>query len=430
MHFQCIYVEFLLAVDVGCLICIPVWGTQVGSCGLECLTYGIWEAAHNQNAAISLLNRVCVTMFNQTYIHENRWLKPIALGLTLGAALLWSSSSYALDKEDLKVIPESDLPPKAEVMKQLNQLFPSEVVIPSYESLVEQMDTLVQATQRFETQPTEQSLSAVHRAWLGAVSSWATSNAVAFGPVHSLGYSTSLEFPTDATGIDTLLATEAENFDGIALLPSLQGFEAMAYVLGSATDKTAADFTERERRYLSALAVNAHAVAEDILQVWQVGWNNNPAYETLLSTAGQPGNSAYLSVEAGSEEIVRGIINSLDVVAAEELPLIVESLETNAEVPDEVTLQLLNSSLYGIQSAYLGTTVEQSAETAVGVSKLVAIANEDLNQQIQTSLVAAIASLEQAMAEPTNVQALATTQQSLETAFTLLETQVLPLVQR
>lgn len=377
-----------------------------------------------------LRNGVFIAMLNQ--IRENRWLRYITLSIALGCSLWWVKPSYGSDTE-VGFVASPDLSSKTEVMKQLNQQFSTGVVIPGYESLVERMGDLVQSTQRFEVDPTEAHLAAVRAAWLGAASSWATSNAIAFGPVHSLGYSTLLEFPADTAGIDTLLAdaAESEAFDMPSLLPSLQGFEAMAYVLGADATKISADFSVQERRYLSALAMSAHSVSVDILNVWQVGWNENPAYGTLLSTAGQPGNRAYLSLEAGSEEIVRTIINSLDVVAAEELPHILEMLTLTAEAPDLVSLHLLTSNLRGIQSAYLGTTTGKiAAEKTVGVQELVAIANPDLSQQIQTSLDIALDGMEQAIADPHDAQALTMAQTSLEQAFTLLDMEVLPLVQR
>ena len=324
------------------------------------------------------------------------------------------------------------LEPDIEVaLRQLNQQFSTEVIIPGYQAVDIQMDSLVQRAQLFEAEPTEANLAAVRTAWLEAMSSWASSNAVAFGPVHSLGYSTALEFPADEAGIDALLANtaETEDFDVALLLPSLQGFEAMAYLLGTEDSKSAADFSTQERRYLSAIAIRADAVATDILKVWQAGWNNNPAYGTLLSTAGGPDNHVYLSVEAGSEEIIRSIINSLDVVAAEELPDILEASELMAESPDAVTLKLLNGSLRGIQSAYLGTADEIVDEKAAGVSDLVAIANPAVDEQIKASLAIALTGIDQAIADPSDMTPLTQAQLSLDIAFNLLETEVLPLVQ-
>ncbi|ESA39143.1 iron-regulated protein a [Leptolyngbya sp. Heron Island J] len=329
--------------------------------------------------------------------------------------MLGAGAGYALEP-DLEV-----------AMKQLNEQFSTSVIIPGYEALGGQMERLVLATQSFEAEPTEANLAAVRTAWLAAVSSWTSTNTVAFGPVHSLGYSTALEFPADEAGIDTLLATTAETeaFDVESLLPSLQGFEAMAYLLGTANNKTAADFSNQERRYLSALVVRADGVTTDLLTVWQTGWNSNPAYGTLLSTAGSPGNHLYLSVESGSEEIIRSIVNSLEVISAEELPDILEASELLAESPDTTTLQLLSSGIQGIQSAYVGTT----AELGMGVSGLVAIANPTIDQQIQSSLVTALNSIDQAISDPTNTVPLFQAQRSVDIAFELLQTEILPLVQ-
>lgn len=338
----------------------------------------------------------------------------------LAASLLWAGSGYALEP-DIEI-----------AMRQLNQQFSDEVIIPGYAALDSQMANLVQATQLFEADPTEINLTAARKAWLESVSRWTSSNAVAFGPVHSLGYSAALESPVDEAGIDALLANADETaaVDVASLLPSLQGFEAMAYLLDIEGNKTAADFSRQERRYLSALAVRADAVTANILTVWQAGWNSNPAYRTLLSTAGSPENDTYLSVQAGSEEIIRSIINSLEVVSAEELPDILAASVSSAESPDAITLKLLTSSLEGIQSAYLGAADGESARRySAGVSELVAIAHPDVDQQIKASLVTALDNIEQTMANPTDITSLSQAQRSLEIAFELLDTKVLPLVQ-
>ena len=340
------------------------------------------------------------------------------MGLT--ASMVWTGPGYALT------------PDLEDTMKQLNQQFSAGVIIPGYQALDNQMAVLVSAAQSFEADPTDANLAAVRSAWLEAVAQWTSSNAVAFGPVHSLGYSTALESPVDEMGLDMLLssASETEEFAGVAsLLPSLQGFEAIAYLLGTGAEKTAADFSIQERRYLKALTARAQVVTTEMLTVWQTGWNDHPAYSTLLSTAGNPDNSTYMSVKAGSEEIIRSIINSLDVVAGEALPDILDTSDAIAKTPDMVTLKLLDSSVQGIQSAYLGAVDDSTAETVTGVSELVAIADPTLDQQIQTSLTTALNGLEQAMTDPTNVAPLVQAQSSLDLAFELLETEVLPLVQ-
>ncbi|MEM8807597.1 MAG: imelysin family protein [Cyanobacteria bacterium P01_G01_bin.38] len=333
---------------------------------------------------------------------------------------------------------EAVAPSRPEAMRQLNQQFSAGVIIPAYQSLTVQTARLAQAGRDFEAEPTEANLSAARAAWLDTASAWAASSAFAFGPVHSLGYSAALEFPSDEAGIETLLrdpaVMDAQTLADLTTLPSLQGFDAIAYLLNGASGNKSLDaFTAYERLYLRHLTTSAHAAATELLEVWQTGWDGYPPYETLLATAGQPGNSAYLSVEAGSEEIVRGIVNCLDVVANEELPaLLEEQRQLLATAPDLVTLQLLNGSLQSVQTAYLGSppaSTEKSVQSAAGLTYLVTTENEIVDQQIRQSLDIAANGMANAIADPSDTESLALAQASLFIAYTLLNQEVLPMVQ-
>lgn len=323
-------------------------------------------------------------------------------------------------------------PRQSAAMVRLNQQFSAAVILPAYEALAEQTEGLVVASQAFEASPTEANLMAVRAAWLGSAASWAESRAFAFGPVHSLGYSAALESPCDAASIEALLQNrndiqQLKALDSAKLRPALQGFDAMAYVLnGEAGEKAAADFSAEERMYLHQLAAIAHRNTSALLAVWQDGWNGYPAYKTALTTAGQPGNSAYLSSNVAAEEIIRTAFNRLDVMVGEELPELLEEPDADTDV---VTLQLLSSSLQGIQTAYFGQKNRKGNPTRGGISSLVSVANPEVNQQIQRSLYIAQYGMQEAIANPSSPQSLEMSLNALAIAHKLLEAEVLPLVQ-
>jgi len=408
-------------------------------------------------------------------------------------------------------------------MHELNNTFASAVIIPTYADLVTQTQTLVEAAAAFEADPSELTLYSLRTAWLSSASTWAQGNAFAFGPVHSLGHAAALEFPADPLGIESLMAdaalpasnqtsgAELVNWDAQALLPSVQGFEAIAYLLhGPNDDKSLSDFSDQERHYVAWLARSTRQVSGDLLAVWQLGVDSQPAYETVLASAGEPGNGAYLSPESGTEEIVRGLINTLDVVSHEGLPAILAEPQILEQDAGERALKLLHSTLQGVQTAYLGavaiespvtpaSVVEESVEKRAvaeaiaaeeitaeeivandsiandsvadgsiadgsiaddsvasesvaaqppvaeapftadsdrtgGLSGWVGVTNTDTDAQIQQSLSIALASVANAKANPRNRaavnDALALAQSSLIETQTLLETDVLPLLQR
>ena len=354
----------------------------------------------------------------------------VSLGEVLGETLGTTSSQSASDE-----------------MKRLNQQYPAAVVLPIYRALAKQTEQLASAGQVLEQAPTEASLETFWAAWLEAASAWARGQAVAFGPVHSLGHGVALDFPSDQVGIDVLLAEvpEAEtaiDLDSVALLPSLQGFEAIAYLLyGDGEDRNVSDFSARERQYLRRLAVTARDVSSELLSVWQTGWNGYAAYDTLLATAGQPGNGTYMTVESGTEEIVRSAIIALDGVVGETIPHILEVPEQLSESSGEIVLQLLLSTVEGVQMAYVGSTVgspvnpverignEGDVETAGGIGQWVEAEEKGIDRQIRQKLEIALDGIEDVVTNPDDTEALIRAQTDLATVKAHLEQDMLPLVQ-
>ncbi|MEL7329925.1 MAG: imelysin family protein [Cyanobacteria bacterium J06559_1] len=354
----------------------------------------------------------------------------------------------------------SDAIAPSEAMHQLNSSFASAVIIPTYTDLVSHTQALVETAAAFESDPSELTLYSLRNAWLSSASAWAEGYAFAFGPVHSLGHAAALEFPADPLGIETLMADpEAINWDDAGLLPSVQGFEAIAYLLhGPNGDKALSDFSDQERRYITWLARSTRQVSGDLLAVWQLGIDDQPAYKAVLASAGEPGNGAYLSPASGTEEIVRGLMNCLEVVALEGLPEMLSEPQALTQYSGQRSLELLRSTLQGAQTAYLGSVVTEAsvparaltieairsgeihadashADTsrAGGLSDWVGMANAHTDAQIQQSLTVALENVNQAMANPRDVDALSESlslaHSSLLTTQALLETDVLPLLQ-
>ena len=345
-----------------------------------------------------------------------------------------------------------------DAMRRANQRFSTAVVVPTYSEFTTQTSQLVTAGDAFAAEPSETTLTALKDAWLAAASSWAKGRAFAFGPIDSLGHNAEMTFPTDVAGIETLLSEaksyDAEDWEQVSLLPALQGFEAMAYVLyGAEGDKPLDAFSAPERLYLQRLALNAHEVSSELLAVWSQGHSGLPGYGTILTTAGEPGNGAYLSVESGAEEIIRGLINCLDVVAHEELPAMIETSESASEpaselvsekaadAPDQsVDLVLLHSTLQGLQAAYLGGAGDEAMVSLLlgtdppGLSQWVAMTDNAADTDIQQLLSTALEEVAKAQTYEDNPQALTESlsmaQTSLMTAQTRLESEILALVQQ
>jgi len=363
-------------------------------------------------------------------------------------------------------------------LHQLNEQFATAVVIPTYQTLVETTSQLTRASNTFSAAPSEATLSNLETAWMDTQSAWAAGIAFEFGPVHSLGYGRVIAFPTDTAGLTQLLETlsktpsetssETEAVDSLStqlkqanIHVSLKGLGAIEHIIYSeGQPRPSSSFSATERAYLSYLAADIQTAASGLLSVWQVGWNGYPPYATVLGSAGNPDNGTYISAQAGTEEIIRGLVNSLDVIVNEELPAL---LEDSAEDPAALTqhsaqLRSLSSTLAGIQLAYRGyqpsgpislselrTRGLSSIRTTSGLAYFIRQTQEQSHQQIQQSLTTAIeqtAALQQmalqtpavaatpeAAPDPATGLALTTTIDALTHAKTILETEVLVMVQ-
>ncbi|MEL7333460.1 MAG: imelysin family protein [Cyanobacteria bacterium J06560_2] len=371
-------------------------------------------------------------------------------------------------------------------LHQLNEQFATAVVIPTYQTLVETTSQLTRASNTFSAAPSEATLSNLETAWMDTQSAWAAGIAFEFGPVHSLGYGRVIAFPTDTAGLTQLLETlsktlsktpsetssetssETEAVDSLSttlkqanIHVSLKGLGAIEHIIYSEGQPRLPDsFSATERAYLIYLAADIQTAASGLLSVWQVGWNGYPPYATVLGSAGNPDNGTYISAQAGTEEIIRGLVNSLDVIVNEELPAL---LEDSAEDPAALTqhsaqLRSLSSTLAGIQLAYRGyqpsgpislselrTRGLSSIRTTSGLAYFIRQTQEQSHQQIQQSLTTAIeqtAALQQmalqtpavaatpeAAPDPATGLALTTTIDALTHAKTILETEVLVMVQ-
>lgn len=375
-------------------------------------------------------------------------------------------------------------------LQQINQQFAAAVVIPTYQSMVEKTARLVKASDAFEQMPTAETLLAFNEAWREARLAWAKGSAFEFGPVHSLGYGVAIDAPVDTAGIDRVWArlAEADSTEGLGAHSSLRGLGAIAHLLKDVSpeapssetvsepnspaagllDTVLVEATDRDpvrrdleqdavdtalsdttlswaqRRYLSQLTRQVHTAASRLLSVWQVGWNGYPAYATVLASAGSPNNVAYRSVQSGTEEIIRGLINSLDVVANETLPHLI-TIASDSAAMDSLELQLVESQVQGIQLAYQSYQADLPVRLtqlrtrglyntkSVGISSIVARVNSEQDQQIQAFLSTAMEHLTEAQSQQEDPAAasskLADAMDSLTTVQTMLDSDVLPLTQ-
>ena len=286
--------------------------------------------------------------------------------------------------------------------------FADRVVIPAHERLTEAAGGLVEAASAFDADPDGTGLDAFREAWLSSVTARDYGRAFAFGPVHSLGHDVALGFPTDVAGVERLIEslgeTSVADIEARRLTPSLTGLDTIGHLLFARDEPEG--FTPATRRYLHALARRVERVATELLDVWRDGHDGRPPFATALATAGAADNHAYLSVEGAAEEIVRGLIDCLDVVVHEDLPAAL------AGESDRASLARLRATLAGVAAAY--------REGGVGAW----LPPEE--RAVDTALRRSLDEASAALASDAGPPALERTTDELQRVLTSLEEHVLP----
>jgi predicted lipoprotein len=208
--------------------------------------------------------------------------------------------------------------------RQIVSDFADQVVIPTQQLFAKKAEELSSAVNVFVKTPNDQTLKAAQDAWVAARSPWEQSECFTFGPAESLGYDAALDtWPVNETDLKAVFKSKDQftpKYVAEKLKDTEKGFHVIEYLLfGENNNKTAADFNKRELDYLQALTMHFSQVANELVASWTKGVEGQPAYREVVVTAGESGNSTYPSLQAGAEEMVQGMIDSLDEVANEKI---------------------------------------------------------------------------------------------------------------
>ena len=190
------------------------------------------------------------------------------------------------------------------------------VILGTYQDLDAKAGTLADAVAKFKGSKAQADLDAAKQAWKEARRPWEQSEAFLFGPVSAKGIDPSIDsWPVNKTDLDGVLKGPAAlTMDYIDTQEgTLKGFHTMEYLLfGSGTAKAAADFTDRELEYLSAVTLSFKGAVSLLRTSWEPAAGN---YVKSLAEAGQ-GSSIYQSRKSAIQELVNGMIGICDEVAS------------------------------------------------------------------------------------------------------------------
>lgn len=282
--------------------------------------------------------------------------------------------------------------------KEIIVHFADDVVVPTYQQLAARLEALEGAVNALATERTAARLTAAQDAWFAARSPWEQSEGFLFGPVDSYGYDPALDsWPVNRSDLDAVLASnDAFTPQYVSNLQETQkGFHTVEYLLfGEGRTKKVEDFNQRQFDYLKAISTELKDVGAALAKSWTQSVDGRPPYRDVLAGAGEPGNTAYPSVEAAAQEMVGGMINILDEVANGKIadpydakdPELVESQFAYNSLSD------FTNNLRSVENVYLG---RMPGATPGGrtLSELVKSEQPELDTRIRQELTAAIEAL-------------------------------------
>jgi putative iron-regulated protein len=338
---------------------------------------------------------------------------------------------------------ESVAPPaavNAKFDRQILRDFVTQVVVPSNNQFAQQASTLSQTIDAYAAAPSAATLASAQAAWVKARAAWEQTECFGFGPTTSLGYDGALDtWPVNETDLKALMKSKAPlSAASVSKMKETEkGFHAIEYFLfGQDKRRQPTDLAQRDLQYLQLLGKDFARVATDLATSWSKGVEGQPAYQEVFGTAGEAGNTTYPTVQAGAQEMIQGVVDSLDEVANEKLgkPL----AEKNPKLAESRfslnTLTDIKSNLQGAQNVYLGSFPDANT-SGKGLSVYIAQVNPALDSTVKQKFKVAAQSLEQisepletAILNPKAADSIKAAQSAIDAVRETIEKDVKPLV--
>ncbi len=310
----------------------------------------------------------------------------------------------------------------------------NKVITASYTDMASKAGELLTAATALAAEPTDDKLASCRNLWKSIRETWERSEAWLFGPVDVDKIDPRIDtWPVDFNELNDLLKSNQElneaYIDGLnEEHDALKGFHPIEYLLwGKDGNKTAAQFTAREKEYLLGLTQNLEKLAKDVESSWKSG------YAALLATAGASGNTEFTSKRVAFETIVDGMSGICDEVANGKMkdpfevqePMLEESPFAKNSITD------FTNNIRGIMDMYQG----KFNEDGKGLEDLVRTHNLSLDNEIKEKHGTAIAALqaisvpfgEAILSQPTQVQ---TAMTKINDLATTLDEKLKPFVQQ
>ena len=324
--------------------------------------------------------------------------------------------------------------------KQILVDFADKVVVPTNLLFATRAKELSQAVDLYAKAPSTESLRAAQTSWVNARAAWEQTECFGFGPAKSFGYDGALDtWPVNAVDLSGVVnGKEPLTAASVAKLKETEkGFHVIEYLLfGNNKDRQANGLKPRELQLLKLIGADFAEVAGKLAAAWSKGIEGKPAYRDTIATAGDKGNTIYPTVAAGANQIVQGMLDSLDEVATKKIGETFTKKDKNlAESRFSLnTLTDMKHNLKGAQNVYLGKFAEGKT-SGMGLTAFVAKTNPQLDRKIKEQFMDALAAMnkiadpfETAISKPEAAAAIKTAQAAIGTLHDSIEKEVKPLM--
>jgi len=183
----------------------------------------------------------------------------------------------------------------------------------SYEDMYAKTQDLLTAVNTLNSTTTDANLTAARNKWKAIRTTWEQTEGWLFGPIEANNIDPRIDtWPVDFNALDNVLKSSNTLNEAYinTLNESLKGFHPVEYMLwGKNGNKTAAEFTPREKEYLLALTQNLITLTKEVRDVWTTG-----GYQQQLAQAGS-GSTEFTSKQAAFVQMVDAMNGICDEVA-------------------------------------------------------------------------------------------------------------------
>ncbi|MEN9522181.1 MAG: hypothetical protein RL065_558 [Bacteroidota bacterium] len=267
------------------------------------------------------------------------------------------------------------------------------VVWGSFSDLQSKANTYYNNIVAFNTNPTDNNLSACKTSWKNMRQVWEQCEAFLYGPVSTEQFDPKTDtWPVNYTDMDSLLNSNYHlTADSIALLDdALKGYHPMEYMLwGKTSNKKAIDFTIREKQYLMALAKNYKMIVDEMAAAYHPNLTNS--FLKNLYQAGQS-NSIYPTKKSAYLEMITAMAGICDEVANGKLeePFINQDASLEESPYSQNSLTDFKNNIQGVYNVYNGVYTTDG----LGISDWVKQKNISLDNKIQSEISTAISAIQ------------------------------------